>query len=235
MTNGYEYGSRIQRLGGRVMAVALPLLLVGGVAAAEAQFERALVYLERNVADDDVEVKFVATSRELGFAALRVTAPDGRTVIDFKSPDSRLGIRKLDLESPEPRNDGSVTADFPEGKYHFEGTLVGGAILRAEATLRHALPAAPVLSSPRFDQADLPARGAKVRWEPMAEVDSWEVTLKERKGTREMHATLPAAATSFAVPDGFLVGGAKYKLSVGAILQDGNRSYREIEFTAQKR
>jgi hypothetical protein len=217
------------------MAVAFPLLLAGGAATAEAEIEKAFVYLERNVADDDVEVKFVATSGELGFAGLRVIAPDGRTVIDFKSPGSRLGIRKLDLESPEPRSDGSVTADFPEGKYRFEGTLVGGATVRAEATLRHALPAAPVLSVPRPDQPDLPAKGARVRWQSAADVASWEVTLKEEKAGRELRATLPAASTSFAVPDGFLVGGAKYKLAVGAILQGGNRSYQEIEFTAQKR
>ena len=120
----------------RVLAVAVTLLLLAGAAAAEAQFEKALIYLERNVADDDIEVRVIATADDTGFAALRVIAPDGRTVIDFRSPDSKLGIRHLDLESPELRDQGSVKADFPEGTYRFEGTLVGGATLRAEATLR---------------------------------------------------------------------------------------------------
>ena len=120
----------------RVLATTTVLQLLGGAAAAEAQFEKALIYLERNVAYDDIEVRIVATSDDTGFTALRVIAPDGRTVIDFRSPGSKLGIRHLDLESPELRDKASVMADFPEGTYRFEGTLIDGATLRAEATLR---------------------------------------------------------------------------------------------------
>jgi hypothetical protein len=219
----------------RVLAVAVILLPLGGAAAAEAQFEKALIYLERNVADDDVEVRVVATADDAGFAALRVIAPDGRTVIDFKSPASKLGIRHLDLESPELRDKANVLADFPEGTYRFEGTLVGGVTLRAETRLRHAFPDAPTLSSPRNGQTELPVKGAKVRWEPIADAASWEVVLKERKGSREMRSMLPGSSTVFAIPDGFLVPGAKYEVAVGAIHEGGNRSYQEIEFTAQKR
>src|SRR5882724_3376707 len=119
----------------RVLAATTVLLLLGGAAAAEAQFEKASIYLERNVADDDIEVRIVATSDDTGFTALRVIAPDGRTVIDFRSPGSKLGIRHLDLESPELRDKASVKADFPEGTYRFEGTLVDGATLRTDTTL----------------------------------------------------------------------------------------------------
>jgi hypothetical protein len=219
----------------RVLAVAVTLLLLGGAAAAEGQFEKAVIYLERNVGDDDIEVRVVATANDGGFAALRVIAPDGRTVIDFKSPGSKLGVRHIDLESPELRDKAAVRADFPEGTYRFEGTLVDGATLRAETTLRHAFPDAPTLSSPRPGQTELPVKGAKVRWEPVADAASWEVVLKEHKGAREMRAMLPASSTVFSIPDGFLVPGAKYEVAVGAIHQGGNRSYQEIEFTAQKR
>jgi hypothetical protein len=219
----------------RVLATATILLLLGSAATAEGQFERALIYLERNVADDDIEVRVIATADDTGFAALRVIAPDGRTVIDFKSPGSKLGVRHLDLESPELRDKAAVQADFPEGTYRFEGTLVDGATLRAETTLRHAFPDAPTLSSPRSGQTELPVKGAKVRWEPVADAASWEVLLKEHKGAREMRAMLPASSTVFSIPDGFLVPGAKYEVAVGAIHQSGNRSYQEIEFTAQKR
>ena len=219
----------------RVLAVAVTLLLLGGAAAAEGQFEKAVIYLERNVGDDDIEVRVVATANDGGFAALRVIAPDGRTVIDFKSPGSKLGVRHIDLESPELRDKAAVRADFPEGTYRFEGTLVDGATLRAETTLRHAFPDAPTLSSPRNGQTELPVKGAKVRWEPVADAASWEVVLKEHKGAREMRAMLPASSTVFSIPDGFLVPGAKYEVAVGAIHQGGNRSYQEIEFTAQKR
>jgi hypothetical protein len=219
----------------RVSAMAGILLLLAGAAAAEGQFERASIYLERNVSDDDIEVRIVATADDEGLAALRVIAPDGRTVIDFKAPGSKLGVRQFDLESPELRDKARVQADFPEGTYRFEGTLVDGATLRAEATLRHAFPDAPTLSSPKAGQTELPVKGAKVRWEPVANAASWEVVLKERGGSREMRATLPASSTVFAIPDGFLVPGTKYEVAVGAIHEGGNRSYQEIEFTAQKR
>lgn len=224
-----------QSVAGRALAVIVLLLLFAGAAAAEAQFEKAAVYLERNVADDDVEVRVTVKADDRGFAALRVIAPDGRTVIDFKSTDSRLGIRQFDLESPELTDKASVQADFPEGTYRFEGTLVGGATLRAEATLKHAFADAPTLSSPRPGQTELPVKGAKVRWEPVADVASWEVVLKERNGTREIRTMLPASSTVFAIPDGFLIPGAKYEISVGSVNDGGNRSYQEVEFTAQKR
>jgi hypothetical protein len=219
----------------RALAVAMSLLLPGGAAMADAQFERAVIYLERNVADGDTEVRIVATADDGGFATLRVIAPDRRTVIDFKSPASKLGIRHIDLESPEPREIEEIKADFPEGTYLFEATLVDGATLRAEAMLRHVLPDAPSLSVPREGQTELPVKGAKVRWEPVTDAAAVQVVLKERKGQRELRATLPANSTVFAIPDGFLVPGSKYEVAVGSIHQSGNRSYQEIEFTAQKR
>jgi hypothetical protein len=235
MTDRCGHISFIQSISGRALAVTVPFLLFSGAAAAEAQFEKALIYLERNVTDDDIEVRIIAMADDTGFAALRVIAPDGRIVIDFKAPDSKLGIRHLDLESPEPRDKASVRADFPEGTYRFEGTLVDGVTLRAEATLKHGLPEAPTLSSPRSGQTELPVKGAKVRWEPVADASSWEVVLKEENGARELRTRLPGSSAAFAIPDGFLVPGEKYEISVGSIQEGGNRSYQETEFTAQKR
>ena len=216
-------------------AVAGTLLPISGAARAEAEFKEALIYLERNVADDDIEVRIVAKTDDTGFAALRVIAPDGRIVIDVMSPASRLGVRRLDLESPEPRDKDLVIADFPEGAYRFNAVLVDGSTLRAEATLRHALPDAPVLSVPSDGQRDLPAKGAEVRWEPVAAAAAIQVVVKERKGLRELRTTLPGNATAFPIPDGFLVPGSKYELAVGAIHESGNRSYQETEFTANER
>ena len=98
-----------------VASAALLLLLTPGAAPAQQRFGRAAVYLERNVADGDAEVRFEATGPEDGLASLRVTAPDDRTVLDFRAPDSKLGMRHFTLESPEPKNDGRLQADFPAG------------------------------------------------------------------------------------------------------------------------
>lgn len=235
MTNRYGHIPFVNGSASCALAVAVPFLLFSGAAAAEVQFRKAAIYLERNVTDDDIEVRIIATADDKGFAALRVIAPDGRIVIDFKASDSKLGIRHLDLESPEPRDKASVKADFPEGMYRFEGTLVGGATLRTDVALKHAFPEAPTLSSPRSGRTELPVKGAKVRWEPVASASSWEVVLKEENGARELRTRLPGSAAAFAIPDGFLVPGEKYEISIGSIQEGGNRSYQETEFTAQKR
>ena len=84
MTSGYL------RIGGAfdgVFAIsASALLLMSAPALAESKFDKVAVYFERNVADDDIEVRFLATANEKGLVELRVTAPDGRIVVDFKAP-----------------------------------------------------------------------------------------------------------------------------------------------------
>src|SRR5689334_12630421 len=96
---------------------ALPVILtlLPSTAPAEGRLGRAVVYLERNVVDKDVEIRFEVTGPSQGLSALRVTAPDGRTVLDLKAPDSKLGMRQFVLESPEPKDDGRLQADFPAG------------------------------------------------------------------------------------------------------------------------
>ena len=220
---------------GRALAVGILLLFAGAASAAEVRFERALVYLEHNASDNDMEVRFAATASAGGFAALRVIAPDGRTVIDFKSPDSKIGIRHLDLETPEPRNDGSIQAEFPQGVYRFEGIMVDGATVQAEATLSHAVAVTPTLLTPQHEQDDVPLRGARVRWTTVPDAVSCVVIIEDQDSTRELRVTLPGTAASFAIPDGFLLPGKDYKLSIGAVMASGNRSFVESEFSAAKR
>lgn len=220
----------------RRLAASIPVLLVCGTAEAELQFEKALVYLERNATDDDVEVVFAATSNEKGLAVLRVIAPDGRTVIDFKAPDSKLGIRHVAVETSEPRlNDGGLQVDFPPGVYRFEGTLVDGGTLRSEATLSHVLPDATIVTSPREDLKNVLTKSAKVRWTAVKDAVFYVVAIQERGKQREIKMTLPGSSTSFSIPDGFLVGDTEYKVEIGAVLQSGNRTFVERNFSAAKR
>src|SRR5262249_46433719 len=95
-------------------AIAYP---VTGFSAEDGRFRKVSVYLERNVQDHDAEIRFEATGAKVGLAALKVSAPGERTVIDLRTPDSKLGIRSLTVESPEPDDEGLVRADFPAGTY----------------------------------------------------------------------------------------------------------------------
>ena len=126
-----------------VVAAALSVIAypVTDSAAEDGRFEKLSVYLERNVQDHDAEIRFEVTGVKDGLASLRVLAPDGRTVIDVRTPDSKLGIRGLILESPEPADD-EGPVPFPElddPATRLRG-LVGNHRNRREKELEPALP-----------------------------------------------------------------------------------------------
>jgi hypothetical protein len=225
------------RNGARPAAAAfLGLLLLPGTGLAEARFGRAAVYLERNVTDQDAEIRFEVTGGEDGLVALRVVAPDGRTVLDFKAPESRLGMRHFNLESPEPRDDGRLQAEFPAGPYRFLGNTLDGTALQGTATLSHALPPAASIISPRAGQAGVPVAGLRIEWRPVPGLVACIVTIEQERTGREIRADLAGTATAFVVPDGFLVPETKYKLSIGTVSREGNRSFVETQFmTAGRR
>ena len=85
----------------RQILAAACLLAADGLALAENEFEHAAVYFEQNATDKDAEVVFEAQAGDSGLATLNVVASDGRTVINFKAPESQLGLRQLRFESPE--------------------------------------------------------------------------------------------------------------------------------------
>jgi hypothetical protein len=214
----------------RAAFAALLLPLLPGTGLAEAGFGRTVVYLERNATDGDAEVRFEVTGGKDGLAALQVTAPDGRTVLDLRTPDSKLGMRQFILESPEPRDNSRLRADFPAGPYRFLGTTSGGTTLRGTATLSHAFPPAPSIVSPRDGQTGLAVTGLRIEWRPVPGLAACIVTIEQEATGREIRADLAGSATAFVVPDGFLAPNTAYKFSIGTVSQEGNRSFVEAGF-----
>jgi hypothetical protein len=213
-----------------IFQTVVALVACHGVAWANDKFERVSVYLEQTVEDEDSEVTFEAISGAVGLAALKVAAPDGRIVVDFKATDSKLGMRHLVLETPEPKNDGKVPADFPAGLYRFTGTLTTGKELLGEATLSHKLPDPARIVHPRPNERNISTTGMQVKWNPVRDVAKYVVVIEQEKTGREYKADLNAGATSFTVSDGFLVPGLEYKLAIGTVGKDGNRSFTESAF-----
>src|ERR1051326_942863 len=182
---------------GAGLVIALP-----GAAHADGKFSKVGVYLEQTVEDEDSEVRFEAIGGDEGLVGLQVVAPDGRMVVDFKAPDSKLGIRQVELETPEPkRTDGRLQKDFPEGTYHFSGTTVSGAKLQGEAKLSYAMPNATSLVRPRPDEKGVPTTGLQVRWSPVKDVGTWQVVVEHEASGRTFKVNLPAAATAVGAPD----------------------------------
>ena len=217
----------------RLVIVCITALLAASTGALQAadRFEKLAIFLEQNVQDGDAEVKFDVIGTPAGLSALQVVAPDGRVVVDFKAPASKLGLQHLTLESPEPKNDGRLQADFPEGVYKFTGTTTTGETLRGEAALAHAFPAAVAILRPRADEEKTPVTGLRVTWKPAKDAQTITVLVEDEKSGGMISAALPGAATGFAVPDGFLTGGTAYKLAVGVIARSGNKTVTEISFT----
>jgi hypothetical protein len=212
-------------------SITLSLLVSAGPALAEEKFEKAVVHFEQNATDKDAEVMFEAIGGRAGLATLQVAAPGGRTVIDYKAPDSKLGLQHITLESPEPKNDGSIQADFPEGEYTFTGTTVNGAKLSSKAVLSHKLPEAASVVSPRADAKGVPANGLRIKWNSIKNLAACFVVIEQEKSDLNITAKLPGNATAFAVPDGFLLPGTEYKLAIGTVSREGNTSLVETSFT----
>lgn len=213
------------------LVTAIVLLSAHGLVRAEDKFERTAVILEQNITDKDVEVVFQATSDKAGMRTLKIVAPDGRTVVRYRSPDSRLGIKHFALESPELRNDGRVQKDFPEGEYTFTGVTVTGGMLRGSATLSHKLPKAPAIIRPRPEAKGLPVDGLQIVWDVPEGLAGVVVVIEQEKTNRKVSVTLPGTATTFTVPNGFLLPGTEYQLAIGSMSREGNLSFFETEFT----
>jgi hypothetical protein len=207
---------------------------VTGAGAEDGRFQKLSVYLERNIQDHDAEIRFEATGAEDGLAALKVLAPGERMVIDLRSPDSKLGVRSLTLESPEPDDDKIVRADFPAGAYRFEGTTTKGEHLRGEAQLSHVFPQPAAFEYPRPDQKDVPATALTLRWSVPKGIEACALVIEQTGSTFEIRALLPGSAKSFTVPKGFLRAGQTYTLAIGTVAKDGNRSFIETRFTTAR-
>jgi hypothetical protein len=220
------------------IAAAVALLVVAypvtGSVAEDGRFSKLSVYLERNVQDHDAEIRFEVTGAEDGLATLKVSAPGERTVIDIRTPDSKLGIRSLTVESPEPTDDGVVQADFPAGAYRFEGKTTTGAILRGEARLSHVFPKPAAFEYPRPGQKDVPATELTLRWSVPEGIESCVIVIEQTGSPYEIRALLPGSTKTFTIPKGFLRTGQAYTFAIGTVAKDGNRSFIEARFATAR-
>ena len=215
------------------LALSLPALLacVGPLQAGE--FETAAIHLERNVVDDDAEAVMMVKAEEGGLTSLLVIAPDGRRIARFESRNPRnLGARELLLESPEPRL-GPVLRAYPEGTYRFVGKTFSGEELTGEADLSHVFAAPPHVIFPA-DGATVPASGLVLQWDPVSGASGYFLELEQEDLEIVLVVDLPASATSFSPPEGWLLPGSEYVLGLGAIGETGNRTFIETTFTVDE-
>ncbi len=208
----------------------------GAALAADAKFEHLAVRVEQNATDGDFEIVFEATGGATGLANLKVTAPDGRTVLEFAAPNTKLGIRTIRLETPEPKSLAGLQADFPAGVYSFRASTVSGTAVSGTANLSHKLPGTATLIRPRADEGDVPISGLRMKWDAPKNLSSCLVTIEhDESGVKVAQAVLAGGARAYLVPDGVLLPGNRYKVSIGTVLVEGNASFVETAFTTAKK
>jgi hypothetical protein len=208
------------------------LVAAGDRHAPAEPFAIANVFFEQNATDKDVEVVFDVKGGDDGLVQLTVVAPDGRTVVDIKSPDaSTLGLRQFRFESPERVDAASIKSAYPEGVYTFDASTAAGVKFHGTSTLRHTLPAIATGVRPAVDAEDVPVKGLVITWTPARNLAAYVIAIEQDSLEVSVTAKLPGSATSFVVPDGFLVPGMEYVLSIGTMTGEGNATYVESTFT----
>jgi hypothetical protein len=191
----------------------------------------AMVRFEQNVTDGDVEVVFEVTGDDEGLVELMATSPDGRTVVDFKAPDSStLGIRRFQFESPEPRDITALKAAYPEGVYEFSGKTSSGAALVGKSTLSHRLPKPTTIVQPAPEAEDVSLDVQGITWVPVPDAVSYIVEIEHEELNVNITALLPGSSQSFPLPKQFLSAGMEYQIGIGTVSAEGNISFVETTF-----
>jgi hypothetical protein len=150
------------------LAAAVPAAQGGGE---EAAFEESRIFIEYNSSDNDLGFHVFLDGED--WKHLEIINPKGRTIfrVHGKGGYRRLGLTELFFEGAEPSLFDvpldELLALFPEGKYEFEGVTVEGDEIDGEATLTHAVPAGPDVST--SDDVVGPGAVLVIRWDPVTE------------------------------------------------------------------
>lgn len=217
-----------------MLSVVIMLLASRPVLPSEPSFPftTAKVRFEQNVSDQDVEVVFEVNAGDKGLSKLTVLSPDGRAVIDSLASDySTLGIREYNFESPEPRDVLRLKAVYPQGEYIFSGTTVSGDKYRSASRLSHELPPAISFLRPAAGARGVAVKDLEIAWTPVKDVAAYILEIQHDKLGVELKVKLPASTATFAVPNGLLLPGEAYQLSIGTVSDEGNISFLETTFT----
>ena len=211
---------------------------VAGAALAAADhlpFEEASMFVEQNATDGDTEVVITGVAGDDGLSLLRIRSADGRVVARLVSPDpTTLGMREFHFESPEPPGE-AILAAYPEGRYVLYGESTAGETFRSVLRLSHQLPPAVTILHPA-DEAVVPDEALTVRWSPATGIQGYVIEVENESGEIERALTMDLAphATSFRVPNAFIVPGGEYQIGVHSVHENGNIVVVETTFTVEE-
>ena len=226
----------VPALSGRAAVLAAVSVLIAAISAPAAMAQSPIIVplkdarmkIELNATDQDVGIQLFIDASP--WKRMDVFDPNGATVFSAIT-SGRVGLQggtELFLESAEPNfNQLSLAAflnRFPAGNYRIQGEGFGGEILLGSAKFTHNIPQGPQLVSPaEGNQVD--ADNTVVRWNSVptpngSPIVGYQVlVVKPNSGIAALpkiilDVTMPATATSMAVPAGFLLADSEYEREV---------------------
>jgi hypothetical protein len=221
---------RVLLLGAIVLGLAAP--------AGAAGFDIARIYIEYNSSANDLG--FHVSIDGVNWRSLKILNPAGATIfeVEGRAGYRNLGLTELFFEGAEPSLDEfpleRLLALFPEGRYRFLGTTVGGSRLTSRATLSHAVPDGPSVSADVFGDTVI------IRWDPVTgppedfpeaeiEIAGYQVIVDT------FQVTLPASSTEVTLPREFVesLGPGEHAFEVLAIEASGNQTITEGTFETE--
>lgn len=218
-------------------AIAVVLLALAPASAAWAvKLEIAKIYIEYNASGNDLGFHVLLDGED--WKEIAIVNPRGTPifVVEGSGPYADLGMTELFFEGAEPSLDdvplSRLLARFPEGRYRFTGTTVDDAPIGRRATLSHAIPAAPVVSS------QVAGNNITIRWLPVVSTPSgFPVRPIDIIGYQVIvdpfQVTLPDSSTQVTLPVEFAasLGKGTHPFEVLAIDVSGNQTITEGTFT----
>jgi hypothetical protein len=244
--------NRVAFLASVVCALSLPAavaVLMGLPPGWALPLSEARIIIEVNATDGDAGLQIFADGD--GWTRLEVFDPTGQQIVDVSANGGveLQGITEIFFESAEPSFEEQTLDElflrFPSGMYTFVATTDEGKILNGRATLSHAIPAGPEITSPEEDAVVDAAQPVVISWEPVTEpfpdtdspvkIIGYQVIVEREKPKPLLvfSVALPATATQVTVSPEFLQGKATYKFEVLAIEAGGNQTITESTFKTQ--
>jgi hypothetical protein len=217
-------------------ALAVAMLVLGPITSAwAAKLAIARIYIEYNASANDLGFHVSLDGED--WKDLAIVNPDGTPIfiVEGSGPYAELGMTELFFEGAEPSLDdvplGQLLGRFPEGRYRFTGATVDDAPIRSNATLSHAVPAAPVVSSQvagnQITISWLPVMGTPSGF-PTRPIDiaGYQVIVDP------FQVTLPDSGTQVTLPPEFAasLGKGTHLFEVLAIDVSGNQTITEGSF-----
>jgi hypothetical protein len=212
---------------------------LGGSSARAVKLAEATMIVEVNATDGDAGLQVFLDGEP--WKSMRVTGPDGRTILDVTTKErlDGYGLTELFSESSEPPFDVFPLAQFKKlfraGRYSFVGRTIKGAALTGSARLSHDIPAGPKIVAPA-EGSRVGRTGVVARWRPAAQPAGVEIVAyraivtTEEPRLRVLEADLHGSARHVEIPRAFLSSRGEYKLEVQAIERSGNQTLTEVSF-----